>query len=348
MHPETTETETAVPSRGGRVWLTWEIQRRNRSMSRALNARLHELISHRPRLTRYPVLLLRTLAVLHREKPLTVFAQNPSIVLSLMVVLLKPLWRYKAIIDAHNSGLYPLEGRNGLLNTLARFIVRHADRVIVTNQALADTCLAWGGHPVVVPDPLPQFPGLSHGADNRPVRGPVPDSASGGPLNLLCICTWSEDEPIEAVIRAASAFSPQVMRLGITGRPRGSIARDLSRDGVPGSVQLLGFLSETDYQQALSSADGVIVLTRREHCLNCGAYEAVALEKPGLLSDSAALRTHFRQGFVFVDNSPQGIEAGLHRLLQGYHEFSRQVAALKSELTQSNRERIASLEMKLP
>lgn len=338
MQTETTQTQVSVP--GKRIWLTWEKQRRNRSMSKAVNAPLYELISDRSRLLRYLALSARTLAVIRREKPSLVFAQNPSIVLSLLVVLLRPVFGYRVIIDCHNSGLYPLEGRNNVLNAVARFIVRRADRVIVTNEHLADTCRRWGGTGLVVPDPLPQFPGL---------KGTGGDSGmgwSGGrPLRLLCICTWAEDEPVAEIVRAAAVFSPQVLSLEVTGKPRGPVAEAVS---LPESVTLLGFLSDAEYVRRLSRADAVIVLTKRDHCLNCGAYEAVSRETPGILSNSAALREHFSQGFVFVDNTTQGIQVGIHRLIQGYACLSTQVAALKAELTRSNRDRLTALEKELP
>ena len=127
------------------VWITWEIQRRNRSMSLLLGVSLYEMITSRKGFSRYVELVIRTFCLVARKNPNRVFIQNPSIVLNMFILLLKPVFRFRLIVDEHNAGIYPLEGRSRLLNFFARTIVRFADIVIVTNQSLADVCEEWGG-----------------------------------------------------------------------------------------------------------------------------------------------------------------------------------------------------------
>jgi hypothetical protein len=48
----------------------------------------------------------------------------------------------------------------------------------------------------------------------------------------------------------------------------------------------------------MRSVDATIVLSERENCLLCGAYETVASEKPMILSNKEALRNYFDKGAI--------------------------------------------------
>lgn len=72
------------------VWITWERQTRNRSASAYLGIPLFEIIETSPyRILRYTKSILRTVKVLVENRPEIIFAQNPSIVLALLMVLIK-------------------------------------------------------------------------------------------------------------------------------------------------------------------------------------------------------------------------------------------------------------------
>lgn len=308
------------------MWLTWENQRRNRSLSRLLGVPLFELTSQQGRLKRYLTLSRKTLNLLRQQKPHTVFAQNPSILLSLLVVLAKRRWHYRAVIDEHNAGLFPLEGRSRLLGAVARFIVREADLVIVTTQGMRLICEQWGSRALIMPDPLPHFDGklLTRARAFCTESPPLP-------LRALFICSWAEDEPHQHVIDAMHHFPPGQLQLAVTGNPRDRVCKET----LPQNVTLLGFLSEEDYLVALAECHFVVVLTEREDCLNCGAYEAVAMEKPGLLADTQALRGYFQGGFVFSRTDKEGIISGLEQMMGDYQALCQQVAWLKRKLTQA-------------
>ena len=65
-----------------RLWITWEVQRRNRSMSKVLGAELYELVLVAPFWWRYPVLVIKTINLIWRTRPQIIFSQNPSLVLA--------------------------------------------------------------------------------------------------------------------------------------------------------------------------------------------------------------------------------------------------------------------------
>lgn len=310
----------------GRVWITWENQRRNVSLSEKVKAELFVLTSSRKRLVRYLLLTLRTVGVISRSRPSVVFAQNPSIVLSALVILLRPVYRYTAVIDEHNSGLFPLEGESRILNYVAARIAKSADLVVVTNQRLKEYVQSIGGNAVVVPDPIPVFKNMRE----HEVSPTGTATETVAPLAILFICTWSTDEPYQRVIEAARQLDPNRIQIKITGNNKGKA----DPNSVPANIELTGFLSDEEYVSLLSQTDAVVVLTTREDCLNCGAYEAVALEKPGVLSDTTALKAYFDKGYVFTRDDPESIAEAIAKLYSNFATLKREVADLKQELQQ--------------
>jgi glycosyltransferase involved in cell wall biosynthesis len=167
------------------------------------------------------------------------------------------------------------------MSPLLRLIHRRADLTIVTNEPLRQIVEGHGGRAFVLPD---RIPALNHAA-----LEPAVEKREG---QVVFICSFAEDEPYEEVIKAG-AILEEGMLLHITGSPhrlREGVLRNL-----PANVRLTGFLPENDYLDLLRRADVLMDLTTREDCLVCGAYEAVALGKPLVLSDTRALRNHFRE-----------------------------------------------------
>jgi len=298
------------------IWITWERQVRNRSLSKALNAKLYELDIEGGRFRRYSILSLRTIAILFRRESKIVFVQNPSLVLALLANIFGRVAGSKVIVDTHNGGLFPAEGRSALLNAIANFIVRISANTIVSNAALAEHVLSAGGRPLVLPDPLPDV--------NSDARGKLAKKS------VLFICTWAEDEPYMEVLEAASGVDADIY---ITGRVPGHIAE--SHYGSIENIKLTGFLEENDYNALLHQADVVVDLTTRENCLVCGAYEAVAAGTPMVLSDTRALRTYFHKGAVYTPNDSAGIGRSINQALDENLQLTSQIEELKSELEQT-------------
>jgi glycosyltransferase involved in cell wall biosynthesis len=298
------------------VWLTWEIQRRNRSLANAVGATLHEMIHSGNAVARYCALLTRTFRLIRRVKPQVIYYQNPSLILSALVVTMKclRLTRAKLVGDFHNAGVNPPVAR-----FLVPWIVRHSDLIIVTNASLEKAVGAMGGKCMSLPDPIPHLAGARQ------------DTASRA-FDVFFICSWASDEPIVEVLKAAAILAqrqPDIV-LSITGRPK--LERIGWTEPVPPNVRLTGFLSEHDFEQRLLDAAVVLDLTTRADCMVCGAYEATSAQVPMVLSDNPPTRAYFRKGALFTDNTAASIAA---ELLCAHSEHTRlrgEVAALKQEL----------------
>lgn len=305
------------------IWIAWERHQRSIGIARALNARLYAFVSRRSRWLKHPAFTLRTIATLWRERPGVVIVQNPSIVLALLTLILRPLLRYRVVSDAHNAAINPYGELTRHLGVLYRFVQRHADLTIVTNAALGKVVEENGGHPFILPDAIPAMP---------PASGPAPRP----PSKITFICTFAEDEPWKEAIAAADLLPPGVV-LHVTGKP-GAALRPASR-----RVRLTGYLPDDEYVSLLAASDVIMDLTWQADCLVCGAYEAVAVGVPLVVSDSAVLRAHFRRGTVYTRNDSASIASAMAEALDRRKELRKEMVLLRQELTVEWQERFVAL-----
>ncbi|HEY6527945.1 MAG TPA: glycosyltransferase [Cellvibrionaceae bacterium] len=243
-----------------------------------------------------------------------VFAQNPSIVLCFLCVLLRPILRYRLVVDAHNAGVYPQEGKTFFMQKLADFIIRNTPFTIVTNSGIASAVALKGGRPLIVPDPLPP----AHGSSNKPIA-----------RSVLFVCSWAADEPYLEVFKAAQTL-PHVT-FYVTGNSRGREA--IFGSALPSNLVLTGFLAETDYFNLLASCSVVLDLTTREHCLVCGAYEAVSHGKPFVLSNNEATVDYFTTGGRYCDNTATSIAECVQDVLNNEQRYIENVEFLRATLS---------------
>lgn len=301
------------------IWFTWETQRRNRTLSHALGARLFEFDYGSHPVMRYPLSIVRTLWTILRQKPRVIFAQNPSLVLAALVTQYGRWCRRAVVIDAHNTGIVAFGGRIRWINALTRLILRTASLTIVSNRTLAEQVRRQGGEPVVLPDPVPDLPRSN------------PVARLHGDFNVLFICSWAVDEPFVEVIRAASAVA-EGTHIYITGDSKG---RELAfGSSLPPNVHLTGFLPEEEYVRLLYGVDLTVDLTSRDDCLVCGAYESVAAGTPMLLSDTPTTRDYFSRGAVYTHNDATAIAEKLDLARSRHPELKQEVAQLGAELTE--------------
>ena len=110
------------------------------------------------------------------------------------------------------------------------------------------------------------------------------------------------------------------------------------------NVRFTGFLPESEYEQLLRDADVVVDLTTRENCLVCGAYEAVAVEKPLITSDTRALRAHFRKGTLYSRHDSESLAAAMRSAAAHKARLVDEMKSLKVELAAEWEEQRAALQ----
>ncbi len=259
---------------------------------------------------KYVLQALKTVSILLRERPNGVLVANPPVVAPLVIWFASHFLGCRFIVDAHSGAFQHSRWRWSL--PLQRFLARQALATIVTNSHMAERVRSWGGRVELVQD-------LALDLD------PDGERRRRGDFHVVFVCTYSVDEPVEAVLDAARIL-PDVL-FSFTGDP--SYARRGLRKAVPSNVHLTGFIPDSDYLALLRSADAILVLTREDHTMQRGAYEAVALEKPLITSHWPLLREVFSKGTVHVDNSPESIAAAVRRIQENPGVFRAEMLTLK-------------------
>jgi glycosyltransferase involved in cell wall biosynthesis len=298
----------------GAVWITWERQRRSVELANDFGARLYVLAgSSRDignRALRYAMLTVKTVKVLMVERPRIVFAQNPSVVLAALLCALRRVGRYYLCVDRHSNFKFGESGgvRMRVFQRLSRFTVAHADLTIVTNQHLAHVVNSWGGKAMVLQDRIPTL----DLAEKRTL---------GVGIQVIVISGFGSDEPVGEVLEAAGVLGAGY-RVSFTGDPSGFL-RAAGPAEIPSNVAFLGFLNEVDYQTTLASADVVVVLSKKEYLLPCGAYEAMALGKATVLSATETIREYFGDAAVYAEAKADSIATAVKEAVVKRKELER-------------------------
>jgi glycosyltransferase involved in cell wall biosynthesis len=300
------------------IWITWERHRRTRSLVDRLGIPLFEYVSRTRRLVRHPAFVLRSVVALVKQRPRVLVIQSPSVVLNLLAILLRPLFGYRLVVDAHNAGVYSCEAGTDRLAWLYPHLHRSQTLTLVSNPELAEIVAQNGGRALVLIDPLPELP-----------TAVAP--AAVDPKKVAYICTFAGDEPFNEVIRAAALLPPGVT-VHITGNVEANRLK-LAADRPP-NVTFTGFLPEADFVQLLATSAVIVDLTLLADCLVCGAYEGTVLGTPLVLSDTPANRSTFALGAVFCRNEAADIAAAITRALADNAELRAQMTESRARLTE--------------
>lgn len=297
-------------------------------MSSSIGAVLFEVVYDKyPTMLRYLLSLIKTIYIILAERPDVLIAQNPSVFLSLFVTVIKitKTLKFTVVIDAHNVSIFPSKNTIIPLEKIRNFILRNSDITIVTTESLACIVKDYGGVPVVIEDPLPNF------------SSDIVKTKLKGKKNFLFVCSYADDEPYCEVISATRQLGKDIC-VYMTGAPKGRLPSIIAP--LPENLIITGYLSEDQYISMLFSVDAVIDLTKREDCLVCGAYEAISALKPLILSEKEALKQYFgTKGIVYAKNTPDDIIRCVNDVVENLEKYKMEVPQLKSQLLQCWRKR---------
>ena len=300
---------------------------RSEELARKLNAKIffiHYFKFKRPiySIPKYIFQLFATLKILIREKPKLIFVESPPIVAVLSVYLYSKVFAAKYFIDAH-SGLF-VSWKWKWLIPLQKQLSRKALVTIVTNTYMADIVNSWGAKYYVLPVTLPKFTKLNSVLSHEKQK------------TIIVINTFSDDEPLGVILEAAQQI--QEIKFFITGDitkcPKWAVHNKSN------NVIFTNFLPKDKYIEAILNSDAVMVLTTRQNTMQMGAYEAVALERPILISNSELLVSTFNKGCVYVENNYSSIRTGIKEMFNNYDTYFQQITQLKLELNQDFDKRI--------
>jgi glycosyltransferase involved in cell wall biosynthesis len=262
---------------------------------------------------RYLVQARQTWNTLQRERPGVIFVQNPPIFNVLIASLYARRNGARYVIDSHTGAFLSWKWRWSL--GLHRMLSRQALTTLVHNKCQEEILKQWGCHYLVV--------GFTPG--HYPAGIPF---TGNGQFMVAVICGFNDDEPVEVVFEAASRL-PEVS-FYVTGDSSRITPRMMAQK--PDNCKLTGYLPYERYVGLLQGADAILVLTSQNQTLLMGAFEAVSLGTPLIVSDWPVLRDYFSLGTVYVPNTAQGICEGVFRAQREGPGLQRDILRLRHQL----------------
>lgn len=308
------------------IWITWEKQIRNKSISSLLGVELFEVIINASRPVRYLKSFSLTLHRVLLKRPRVVIAPNPSIVLGYSLLLLKGIFGFHLVTDAHLGGVRAYNGNRFFQKALDIYNSR-ADLVIVTNEGHAKFIRSLGGRAFVCQDPLPVLPKA------KKIEGYNFDKS------IFFICSFDVDEPFRDVFEASNILRDRGYSLFVSGS-YGKAGID--PDDFPG-VKFLGYIPSEEFYGYLKQCALVIDLTDWDDCLVCGAYEALSAGKPLVISDKPALKKYFGSAAVYTEHTPASIAGSIVRAYEGRESLKADIEKWVKENNAYMASRIDSL-----
>jgi glycosyltransferase involved in cell wall biosynthesis len=262
---------------------------------------------------RYIVQALKTWSVLRRQKPNIVLVQVPPIFSAITVCVYCLLHRARYVIDSHSSTFISSQWRWAL--GVHRSLSRKAITTIVPNADLEKTVRSWGC----------RVSRLGFTPGNYPPGERFPLDSG---FNVGVISSFDSDEPLIPVLEAVR-YLPEV-NFYVTGDSRRTSGALL--ENKPGNCHFTGYIPYAKYVGLLREVDVIIDLTNWDHTLLMGAYEAVSLGTPLIVSDWPVLRDYFHLGTVHVPNTAEGIREGVRRAQREQTALRQGILLLREQL----------------
>jgi len=189
--------------------------------------------------------------------------------------LLKKNFNCKIAVDIHTGFVHGHTLKGLILNKPFNKLLNYADLVIVHNNEILN---------ILYPSIL---------AKTEVVYDPwmfiqSTEQTSSNDRYLVFPASFSSDEPLAEVLSAVNEYKN--IKLFVTGNcyRNPSLLRFSSSH-----VEFTGFLNREDYEKLLLNSLGIITGTKDEYTLMMSAWEAVAFQKPLILSETKTLRNMF-------------------------------------------------------
>ncbi len=277
---------------------------------------------------KYVIQIWQTLKLLWREKPDVVLVMVPPIFAVLPVYVYCKITGGRFATDNHTAGFTMKRWQR--MSFLHGWLEKRAACNIVTNEKLRQWQQTWGvpaERNCVIGDLPVQFAQIEAPPFFQQNGGAKNGTHPNGFFAITAVCSFNPDEPLDNILRAAADL-PEV-NFFCTGKLKDAPSGLLERK--PENVTFTDFLSVPHYAGLLKASHAVMVLTTRDHTMQRGAYEAMALGTPIITSDWPILRKTFANGGLFVDNSPQSIVQAVQQLRLHWPQFKSAIQQQRAQ-----------------
>lgn len=313
------------------IFIAWiNYQRRSDLLAQHLGAKMHFIyykpcnkLVHTP--IQYFVQAIRTWRVLRYECPNIIFVQNPPIFCVLIAYLYGRWYGAHYIIDSHTGAFLSSKWRWSV--GLHRLLSKGALLTLVHNKSQEKIVKEWECRYLVLRDPLGYYPETEcfH---------------FSGQFNVVVVSSFAKDEPINIIFEAATKLSS--VTFYVTGNFKRADSTLLKIK--PDNCLLTGYIPYQHYMGLLQGADAVIDLVSNGDTLLSGAYEAISMGTPLILSDWPILRDSFPLGAIYIPNTVEGICEGVYLARQKQQMLRQEILVLREQLQPEWERKFAELQ----
>jgi len=266
---------------------------------------------------RYFYLLFWTITILIKSRPNVIFVSTPPTFCPIIVFAYAKLFNCAYVADASHSATMAYWRNVPFGFWFNKLIMNQSITTLVHNECIKKLTDKQGINSIVLETKVPELQVTK--------ELPIADD-----FKVLAPCSFDPDEPIDEIFSAAELM-PDI-NFYVTG----SLVR-LNKEMInrcPANLTLTGFLSEKDYDLLLNSASVVLVLTTDDYPVRPrGASEAIAAEKPLIVSLNQATKNDLNKGTILISDTTEEIIQGILKIKSQYEQYKSEIKQLKEERT---------------
>ncbi len=284
-----------------KIWITWHYSARSRNLASYLNLPIYELMIVKNTLIRHLVSSLWTIKILVVQRPKIIFIQL-SFLLLLICAIYKVISFNKVVIvaDCHTKSLRrKAKGQlNKIFWSLKKFSFKTVNLSIISNTGMEKDIKILHSNYIILPDKIPEI-NYKKVIDKKKKY-------------CVYISSFAVDEPFEEIFGSAEILNPDI-NIFWTGKQNKTKIEGYT---IPKNLNFTGYMNFDEYYKLIANADCLLALTYEDDCLQSGAYEALSVEVPMVISDSKALRDYFGESAIYTDHNPINIANSIQKAVE--------------------------------
>jgi len=295
------------------IWITWHYAARSRNMAQVLGIPIFEYFNTKNVLIRHTFSSVWTIWVLLRQRPKVIFLQLSFMLLNI-VVLYKFLsfGKVTIIADCHTKALR--RKARGIFNyifwPIKKFTFRFVNISIVSNIGMEKDIKQLHSHYFIIPDKIPVL---------------KINKVESNEKYFVYISSFAVDEPFEEIFDVVKLL-PKEYKFYWTGKI--SQNKKFPQE-IPNNLIFTDYISFEKYYELIANAEAILALTTEDDCLQSGAYEALAVETPMVISDTEALRNYFSNAAIYTKHDPHQIKEKLLEAANRKDELVENIRKIK-------------------
>jgi hypothetical protein len=260
-------------------------------MSKVLDIPILEYFNNKNAIIRHSFSTLWTIYILLKERPKVIFIQLSFMLLNIIALYkILTLGRTIIVADCHTKALRR-KAKGPLFYIfwpIKKATFKLVNISIVSNVGMEKDIKELHDNYLMIPDKIPEIEQLRNNNSEK---------------YFVYVSSFAVDEPFDEIFEVVKKI-PNEIKLYWTGK----IPKNISiPENKPSNLIFTDYISFEEYYQLISNASAILALTTEDDCLQSGAYEALAVQTPMVLTDSAALRTYFGNSALYTNHSPDEI-----------------------------------------